>query len=338
MSTPDSVRAIADAVMYEGYILWPYRRSALKNQRRFTFGGVYPPSHTHKHEDDPNAMHTEVLLECASETTVEVTVRFLQIIDRSVARRSDDGLQAVQELTIGNERHMSWEEAVEREVCAGGLSIGALDAGLRIPIAIAAGAQQEDLLDERGRPAGALRRSWHALSGDVSIGCQGLEQERNLIRLAVRVSNSTPFHGGSRQQALARTFCSTHVLAHASNGDFVSLTDPPADLRAAAQACRNEGAWPVLVGEPDSRSTMLCSPIILEDHPRIAPESPGDLFDGGEIDQLLILNILSLTDEEKAEMRATDPRAREILERTEALTPEELMRLHGTIREFGLER
>ena len=100
----------------------------------------------------------------------------------------------------------------------------------------------------------------------------------------------------------------------------------------------NEGAWPVLVGEPDSRSTMLCSPIILEDHPRIAPESPGDLFDGGEIDQLLILNILSLTDEEKAEMRATDPRAREILERTEALTPEELMRLHGTIREFGLER
>ena len=70
----------------------------------------------------------------------------------------------------------------------------------------------------------------------------------------------------------------------------------------------------------------------------IAPESPGDLFDGGEIDQLLILNILSLTEEEKAEMRATDPRAREILERTEALTPEELMRLHGTIREFGMER
>ncbi|MCW3028142.1 MAG: hypothetical protein JWN81_1353 [Solirubrobacterales bacterium] len=83
---------------------------------------------------------------------------------------------------------------------------------------------------------------------------------------------------------------------------------------------------------------MLCSPIILEDHPRIAPESPGDLFDGGEIDQLLILNILSLTDEEKAEMRATDPRAREILERTEALTPDQLMRLHGTIRELGLER
>ena len=74
---------------------------------------------------------------------------------------------------------------------------------------------------------------------------------------------------------------------------------------------------------------MLASPIILEDHPRIAPESPGDLFDGGEIDEMLVLNILALTDEEKAEMRASDPRARAILERTEALTPEQLMRLHG---------
>jgi hypothetical protein len=90
----------------------------------------------------------------------------------------------------------------------------------------------------------------------------------------------------------------------------------------------------VLVGEPADRSTLLASPIILEDHPRIAPESPGDLFDGGEIDQLLTLNILSLTDAEKAEMRASDPRAREILDRTEALSEEELMRLHGTIRDF----
>jgi hypothetical protein len=83
---------------------------------------------------------------------------------------------------------------------------------------------------------------------------------------------------------------------------------------------------------------MLASPIILEDHPRIAPESPGDLFDGGEIDQMLVLNILSLTDEEKEEMRASDPKAREILERTEGLTNEQLMALHGTIRELRYVR
>jgi hypothetical protein len=116
------------------------------------------------------------------------------------------------------------------------------------------------------------------------------------------------------------------------------LTDPPADLTEAAASCRNNGSWPVLVGEPGERTTVLCSPIILEDHPRVAPESPGDLFDGGEIDQLLTLNILALTDQEKAEMAASDPRAKEILERTEALTPEQLMALHGAIREFGLAR
>lgn len=336
MSAPEQVRAIADAVLYEGYILWPYRRSALKNQRRFTFGGVYPPAHSREHGDDPSTMRTEMLLECGEAAGIDVTVRFLQVVERSVARRSDDRFEPVDELTIAGERHMSWEEAVEREIRASGLSVDALAHGLRVPISIRAGSQREQLLDERGRAVGALTRSWRALDGEVRISCE--RESGALARILVEVLNSTSFGGGSRQRALTLTFCSTHALLHARGGSFVSLTDPPEALRGAAKACRNEGAWPVLVGEPGTRTTMLCSPIILEDHPRIAPESPGDLFDGGEIDQLLILNILSLTDEEKAEMRATDPRAREILERTEALTPEELMRLHGTIREFGMER
>jgi hypothetical protein len=88
----------------------------------------------------------------------------------------------------------------------------------------------------------------------------------------------------------------------------------------------------VLVGEPGDRSTILASPIILDDYPRVAPESPGDFFDGGEIDQLLVLNILGLTDAEKEEVRGGDPRARELLERTEAITEEQLLRLHGTWR------
>ena len=79
---------------------------------------------------------------------------------------------------------------------------------------------------------------------------------------------------------------------------------------------------------------MLSSPIILYDYPKIAPESPGDLFDGGEMDQLLTLSILTLTDEEKEEMRATDPRAREILDRSESLTAEDIMGLHGAVRGF----
>jgi hypothetical protein len=115
------------------------------------------------------------------------------------------------------------------------------------------------------------------------------------------------------------------------DGEFISLMDPPEKLKRLAEECDNVKTWPVLAGERDRR-TILSSPIILYDYPQIAPESPGDLFDGGEIDQLLTLSILSLTDEEKEEARATDPRAREILDRSESLTEEDLMGLHGAVR------
>jgi hypothetical protein len=125
---------------------------------------------------------------------------------------------------------------------------------------------------------------------------------------------------------------------HVTGGAFVSLADPPEELREAAESCRNSGTWPVLVGVPGERHTLLSSPIILHDYPEVAEESPGDLFDGAEIDGLLTLGILSLTDEEKREMRDSDPRARAILERTESLSPEELMRLHGAVREVQVRR
>jgi hypothetical protein len=320
--TADPIRAIADAVLYEGYILWPYRRSALKNQRRFTFGGVYPPAHAYAHPDDPSSMRTEVLLRAGAGATVEVTVRFLHVVHRVVINARGD---EVDELIIGQERFLKWDEAHEREIVIQAAQLGE---ERRVPIAIPAGAERELL------PEGALVRTWHELRGEVRLGASRVGG--GVLRLWVSVANSTRFGGGSREEALARTFCSTHTLLHAEGGAFVSMADAPAELARAAAACRNQGTWPVLVGEPGDESTILSSPIILEDYPRVAPESPGDLFDGSEIDQLLVLNVLAMTDDEKAEMAASDPRARQILERTEALTPEQLMALHGTIREFGV--
>ena len=84
--TRDPVRAIADAVLYEGYILWPYRRSALKNQKRWTFGGVHPRGHSAEHPDDAWTMRTECLLEGGSEASVEIRVRFLHVVRRRVGR------------------------------------------------------------------------------------------------------------------------------------------------------------------------------------------------------------------------------------------------------------
>jgi hypothetical protein len=280
----DEVRKIADAVLYEGYILWPYRRSALKNTHRFMFGTLEPHGR----------MRTEVLLDGAQ---IDITVRFLQTVRR---RLYDDG-RPVAELIVDGERHLSWDEATEREISASG-------AGL-YPIAIGAGQAEEQL-----SPEAAVVRSWDASQGEVSVDAERLRPGR--VRVSVEIVNTGP-----------SDFLSTHTILHARDGAFVSSLDPEAQ-----ELCRNEGTWPVLVGEPGDRRTMLSSPIILEEYPRVAPESPGDLFDGAEIDQLLRLNILSLTDEEKAEMRATDPRARAILDRTEALSAEELTRLHGVIR------
>ncbi len=335
-TAPDHVRAIADAVLYEGYVLWPYRRSALKNQRRFNFGGVHPPAHTDAHPDDACVMRTEVVLVAAPDAVVHVDLRFLQLVQRDVARRDGDALVEVDELVVDGERYLTWEEAVEREFSAPRLPCDELVDGLEVGFRIAAGSEHEDLVRDDGAVVGALRRSWRELTGRLGLRVSPAGPER--WRVSVTVQNTTSFGGGSRERALHGTLCSTHTLLHAPGGAFVSSTDPPPELAALTDACSNVGTWPVLVGERGDRRTMLSSPIILEDYPRVAPESPGDLFDGGEIDQLLILNILALTDAEKTEMAATDPRAAEILRRTEALTPDQLIALHGTVREIGLRR
>ena len=315
----DAVRQIADAVLYEGYVLWPYRRSALKNTRRWTFGGVYPRAHSEQHPDDRWTMRTECLLEGPPDATVDVRVRFLHVVRRQVM----SGADAVDELTVDGERYLTWEEATEREISATACPLGS---SRHLAVAIPEGREEERL------PGGALVRTSCPLEGEVEIASRELRP--GLFLLSVEIANTTPFPEGDREAALERAYCSTHTVVSSDSAQFVSLTDPPDELRADVEACSNEGTWPVLVGEPGTRDTLLSSPIILEDHPRIAPESPGDLFDGGEIDGLLTLNILSLTDEEKAEMRDSDPRTREILERTENLSEEEMMRLHGAIRDL----
>jgi len=125
---------------------------------------------------------------------------------------------------------------------------------------------------------------------------------------------------------------STHTILDIADGDCVSLLDPPEDLRKAAAECQNVGTWPVLAGEQGQCKIMLSSPIILYDYPEVAPESPGELFDGTEIDEILTLRIMTMTDPEKEEMRHSDDRARRILERTENLPPEHLAKLHGALR------
>jgi len=161
------------------------------------------------------------------------------------------------------------------------------------------------------------------------------EVREGVFKITVRATNRAPMtdaHLAPRDDALMRALVSTHAVLHVRGGEFVSLTDPPASLKDAAEACANVGVWPVLVGEKSETDTMLASPIILYDYPQIAPESPGDLFDGTEIDEILTLRVMTLTDEEKRNVAAVDHRAGDMLKRTESLAREQLMNLHGTMR------
>lgn len=326
----DPVREVAQAVLYEGYLLWPYRRSALKNRHRWTLGGILPRAYSQaRGGDDPYRLRTECLLEAAAGDPLRVTLRFLHVVTRDVARYRDGVLEPVPELVVAGQRHLAWEEATEREVRVAVPALrGLRDRPYRRRLQIPAGGHTEPLGDP---PAGAVVRRWQALRGQVEV--RAARCGDNLYRVGVEVVNTTACPRADRSAAMERSFVSAHVVLHCPPGRFVSLMDPPPALRDEAQRCRNTGVWPVLAGPDGDRSTVLAAPIILYDHPRVAPESPGDLFDATEVDQLLTLSILGLTEQEQQEMRDSDPRAREILDRCAALTPEQLMRLHGTLRE-----
>lgn len=342
MSSERMLDQIAQTVLYEGYILWPYRRSAIKNRQRWTFGGIYPDAFAVQSSGaDRSTVCADMLVEApadaddAIDAKVEIRLRFLQVVSRQVMRVDDDGRHAVEELSVGEERHLSWDETTEREITVS----CELEASNEIvaPIAIPAGVREEMLL-ENGTLVGIIVRSWRSIDGMMSVSVRSIPQKasqrRNAFRVTITVRNATRWQGttADRDDAIRQSLVSAHLAIESADAEFVSVIDPPAEYIAISKRLQNVGLWPSLVGLAPDRRAMLAAPIILGDYPRVAPESPGDLFDGGEIDQLLILNVLSLTDDEQAEMRDTDPRAREILERCRGLSNEQLLRLHATVR------
>jgi hydrogenase maturation protease len=172
-----------------------------------------------------------------------------------------------------------------------------------------------------------------AIEGSVEVSSEVIASE--VFKLRTRVKNVTKVATAgnrTRHEILPQSLISTHMILGVKDGEFVSLLEPPEDLRVFAGACQNVGCWPVLVGEAGERDCMLSSPIILYDYPQVATESAGDFYDATEIDELLTLRVLTLTDEEKREMRGGDLLTRQILERTEALPREQLARVHGAVR------
>jgi len=176
-----------------------------------------------------------------------------------------------------------------------------------------------------------VRRRWE-LRGELRLLAEPLPGPFGGVKLRLDVVNTSEADPACRDEALRYALIAAHSLLSLSAGSFLSVIDPPRWAAAASAGCRSERAWPVLVGEPGTSDTVLCSPIILYDHPQIAAESPGDLFDGTEIDEILTLRTMTLTDEEKRQARATDERAARLIDRVDNLPPQLLDRLHGAVR------
>ena len=294
-----TIEKIANAVLYEGYMLYPYRPSAVKNRQRFNFGVLYPREYCDARDSsDAWSMQTECVALGSSATAVDVKVRFLQL-----------------------EQRQEWLESQEREVSMEGCVLGAIAARpLKQRFAFAATTTLE---------MGRLE----SIEGEVELAVSQVSE--GAFKISVNIRNLVSLEDRSslnRDAVLLRSLVSVHSILHLREGEFISLLDPPEAYRNAAAACQNVGTWPVLVGEEGRTDSMLSAPIILYDYPQIAPESPGDLFDGTEIDEILALRILTLTDAEKLEVRNSDDRARRILERTEMMPPEHFQKLHGALR------
>ncbi|MFI5735494.1 hypothetical protein ACIA49_35620 [Kribbella sp. NPDC051587] len=312
MTSFDSIQGVADALLFEGYVLYPYRASNSKNQVRWQFGVLMPPGY-----DDPSERtwsQTECLLDGGS-AALTIRIRFLQAQRRTVL---DADRSEVAALQVGDTTYVPWDEAVEQHV---DVSVALSDLPCERSFEVAGGVEVE------GAGAGLLQRIREPLSGVLILSAETLPGPYGVVRLRLRVENTSAGRDTERSSALRHALIAHHLLVAANGARFISLLEPPEWATGYVPACENVGIFPVLAGD-----LLLSSPIILYDHPEIAAESQGDLFDATEIDEILSLRTMTLTEAEKREVRGTDPRAAALLDRVDSMPQEILDRLHGTVR------
>ena len=327
-------RAVADAVLYEGYVLYPYRASARKNQLRWQFGVLAPPAAAAAGSERSSVL-TEVIVDPGAAASLTVCVRFLQVQQRTLERATEGSFESTDHLDVDGTRLTPWEEAVEHQVELAPIALLPItDASVELLIDLPGGHEHALVESQSGELVGRTRHRRQPLRGLVRVGVSWAAGRAALLQVSVAVENTSPWSAADagRDEVMLRSLVGVHTMLAVADGAFVSLLDPPEFAADAVAGCHNDGTFPVLAGAGGAADLMLSSPIILYDHPAVAPESAGDFCDATEIDEILALRVLTLTPDEKAEARGTDPRAAAIVDRCDAMPPELWARLHGTIR------
>jgi len=345
---------IANAVLYEGYLLFPYTASTGKNRVRWQFGVLVPEAYLAAETGEHAEMQTEILFEHDGAADIDVLLRFLQVEARTVevacgevfepldvlgpvdVSKPPDVFEPVDAFELEGTRYLTFDEAVERELL---VNVPChRPAGVRratTPLVVEGGRDVELLRDADGFVRARIVRERWPLHGTLEVTVEPLADcnDARIARLRVRVVNHSEVVPGERSAALRTSLVSTHTLLAIGGGAFLSVLDPPAYASESNAALENRQTFPVLVGDgpadPQRSPLVLSSPIILYDFPALGAQTEADAFDATEIDELLTLSVLSLSDRERAEARATDPRARAIVERAERFGPEAIARLHA---------
>jgi len=333
--TPPRLEDLTRALLYEGYALFPYHRAAVKNTKPVPFGAVYPEAYRAHHPEAPSLIQTECLVVGAGEDlAVQASVRFLQLQTIELQEWTEAaGLRVVESLAAGAETHQSGWQGVEREVRPQSLALWRCAADwTACRIEFPERRQSRLLHDARRQIIGRRLARTADLTGRVTVAYSPVEGREDCYQVAVRIHNATPVPDAatlSRDEIARHAFLSTHTLLTVTGGEFRSVLEPEPEWETVAAQCRNVGTWPVLLD--GDQTTLLSSPIILHDYPELAPQSQGDLFDGSEIEEALLLHLAAMSDAEKKTLATADDRLRAMLERVSQVTPQEILNLHGVL-------
>ncbi|MEO8888508.1 MAG: hypothetical protein ABI301_01910 [Jatrophihabitantaceae bacterium] len=330
------IRELADTVLFEGYMLYPYRANDPKNRVRWQFGVLAPPAFVGLDPSERSFLQTDCLLE-GPDVKVSVQVRFLHVQHRVVERAVGDGFDPTDALDVGNATYLPWDEAVVHESIAdfdlAGLGASEHGSDIRAP----AGSDVELLRTPDGAVAGRLLRERRSLDAHLSVAVEPLPGPYGTRRLRLTLTNTTAWapiasEVPDRPDALRHALVAAHLLVSIDRGAFISLIDPPEWATGYVEGCQQFGAFPILAGPLGDRRLVLASPIILYDHPQVAPESASQFCDATEMDEMLTLRTLTLTEDEKRMVRGSDPRGAALVDEIDNLPPELMDRLHGAIR------
>lgn len=335
LSAESILENLIHTLLYEGYALYPYHRSAIKNQKPVPFGVVFPKHYNTYNEHAHSNMQTQCIVYGSVDSLININVRFLHLKKIELFQVDENAFKPVFNLNVKDKCYQAGWQTIERKISAADLQIAQL---LRhkevISIRFDKIFESKNIYVESDTIAAKQINSISEIKGEVIIEAAPVENMPNAFRFTIRIINTTPVENAetiTRDEVLSQSFLSTHIILQTTNGEFISHQSPGEKWEAAIAGCENINTWPILIDE--SNTTLLSSPIILYDYPQINPQSSGDLFDSTEIEEALLLHVNLLSDEEKKRIGQSDEKLQAMLNKVSAVTPEEFINFHSGLKD-----